>query len=353
MPTVDPTRFQTANINHMLEAGLQLVRNRIDLPTLVRDAFFEEARSWMDIAPRGRSAATISKAWLSINDAVLDFLDVLVGADTQEWESWVQRTGKALSSPANSIRVAEAPSDAKSVETRRYLDVISVAATYDLDIPETPAAWRSISILQQSAPDRLAELQRLITEFQERLARQFVLDIDSRIDASLQRSSPRPFERDQYRRPTSNAGKRVQSQSTGNNSSAAPVARRQTTRTPDKLVEAVQQFTLIELSDFVKKFEEVFEVTAAAPVAVAAASRSAAAPEDSEEPNSFDVVLEAVGEKKLQVIRSVRDLTSLGLGEAKALVDGAPKAVVTAVTKETAEKVKGQLEAAGATVTVR
>jgi large subunit ribosomal protein L7/L12 len=122
----------------------------------------------------------------------------------------------------------------------------------------------------------------------------------------------------------------------------------------DELLDAFKELTLIELSEFVKKFEETFEVTAAAPVAVAAAGAGAAAPvEEVEEKNSFDVVLEAAGEKKIQVIKEVRALTSLGLGEAKAVVDGAPSNVLEGVNKETAEKAKAQLEEAGATVTLK
>jgi large subunit ribosomal protein L7/L12 len=123
--------------------------------------------------------------------------------------------------------------------------------------------------------------------------------------------------------------------------------------TTDQLIEAFKELTLIELSEFVKKFEEVFEVTAAAPVAVAAAAGPAAAAEEVEEKDSFDVVLEAAGEKKIQVIKEVRALTSLGLGEAKALVDGAPATVIEGANKETAEKAKAQLEEAGATVTLK
>lgn len=121
----------------------------------------------------------------------------------------------------------------------------------------------------------------------------------------------------------------------------------------DELIEAFKELTLIELSEFVKKFEEVFEVTAAAPVAVAAAGGAAADVEEVEEKTEFDVILESAGEKKIQVIKEVRALTSLGLGEAKALVDGAPKAVLEGVNKEAADKAKEQLEAAGATVTVK
>ena len=122
----------------------------------------------------------------------------------------------------------------------------------------------------------------------------------------------------------------------------------------DQLIDAFKELTLIELSEFVKKFEEVFEVTAAAPVAVAAAGGGAAAPaEEVEEKDSFDVVLEAAGDKKIQVIKEVRALTSLGLGEAKAVVDGAPATVLEGVNKETAEKAKAQLEEAGATVTLK
>ncbi len=124
--------------------------------------------------------------------------------------------------------------------------------------------------------------------------------------------------------------------------------------TSDQLIEAFKELTLIELSEFVKKFEETFEVTAAAPVAVAAAGGGAAAAvEEVEEKDSFDVVLEAAGEKKIQVIKEVRTLTSLGLGEAKALVDGAPGVVLEGANKETAEKAKAVLEAAGATVTLK
>jgi ribosomal protein L7/L12 len=122
----------------------------------------------------------------------------------------------------------------------------------------------------------------------------------------------------------------------------------------DELLDAFKELTLIELSEFVKKFEETFEVTAAAPVAVAAAGAGAAAPaEEVEEKDSFDVVLEAAGDKKIQVIKEVRALTSLGLGEAKALVDGAPSTVLEGANKEAAEKAKAQLEEAGATITLK
>jgi len=124
----------------------------------------------------------------------------------------------------------------------------------------------------------------------------------------------------------------------------------------DELLDAFKELSLIELSEFVKKFEETFDVTAAAPVAVAAAPGAgggAAAPVEEEEKDSFDVILESVGDKKIQVIKEVRALTSLGLGEAKALVDGAPKPVLEGANKETADKAKAQLEAAGATVTLK
>ena len=121
----------------------------------------------------------------------------------------------------------------------------------------------------------------------------------------------------------------------------------------DELIEAFKELTLIELSEFVKKFEEVFEVTAAAPVAAAAAGGAAAPAEEVEEQTAFDVILEAAGDKKIQVIKEVRALTSLGLGEAKAVVDGAPATVLEGANKETADKAKAQLEAAGATVTLK
>ncbi len=124
----------------------------------------------------------------------------------------------------------------------------------------------------------------------------------------------------------------------------------------EDLLDAFKEMTLIELSEFVKLFEETFEVTAAAPVAVAAAGAPAAGGGDAaaeEEKDSFDVVLEAAGDKKIQVIKEVRTLTSLGLKEAKDLVEGAPKPVLEKVNKETADKAKEALEAAGATVTVK
>ena len=123
--------------------------------------------------------------------------------------------------------------------------------------------------------------------------------------------------------------------------------------TTDQLIEAFKELSLIELSDFVKKFEEVFEVTAAAPVAVAAAAAPGAAADAAEEKDSFDVVLEAAGDQKIQVIKEVRALTNLGLGEAKAVVDGAPANVLEGVNKETAEKAKAALEGAGAKVTLK
>ncbi|MBN9139451.1 MAG: 50S ribosomal protein L7/L12 [Micrococcales bacterium] len=125
----------------------------------------------------------------------------------------------------------------------------------------------------------------------------------------------------------------------------------------DELLEAFKELSLIELSEFVKKFEETFEVTAAAPVAVAAAAPAAGGAgggaEEAEEKDSFDVVLEAAGDKKIQVIKEVRALTNLGLGEAKAVVDGAPSTVLEGANKETAEKAKAQLEEAGATVVLK
>jgi len=125
----------------------------------------------------------------------------------------------------------------------------------------------------------------------------------------------------------------------------------------DELLEAFKELSLIELSEFVKKFEETFEVTAAAPVAVAAAAPAAGGAGGgeaaAEEKDSFDVVLEAAGDKKIQVIKEVRALTSLGLGEAKALVDGAPSTVLEGANKETADKAKAQLEEAGATVVLK
>ena len=122
------------------------------------------------------------------------------------------------------------------------------------------------------------------------------------------------------------------------------------------LLDAFKEMTLLELSEFVKSFEETFDVKAAAPVAVAAAAggAGAAAPaEEAEEQDEFDVILEAAGDKKIQVIKEVRTLTSLGLKEAKDLVDGAPKTVLEKVNKEAAEKAKTALEGAGASVPVK
>ena len=124
-----------------------------------------------------------------------------------------------------------------------------------------------------------------------------------------------------------------------------------------ELLEAFKEMTLLELSDFVKQFEETFDVKAAAPVAVAAPAVGGAAggaeAEQAEEQDEFDVILEAAGEKKIQVIKEVRSLTSLGLKEAKDLVDGAPKTVLEKVNKESADKARAALEGAGATVTVK
>ncbi len=120
----------------------------------------------------------------------------------------------------------------------------------------------------------------------------------------------------------------------------------------DELLDAFKEMTLIELSEFVKLFEDTFDVTAAAPVAAAPVG-GAAAPEAVEEQSEFDVVLLAAGEKKIQVIKEVRALTSLGLKEAKDLVDGAPKPVLEKVDKAAAEKAKDQLEAAGASVELK
>ncbi len=123
----------------------------------------------------------------------------------------------------------------------------------------------------------------------------------------------------------------------------------------DDLLDAFKEMTLLELSEFVKQFEETFEVTAAAPVAAAAPAAGGGGGEAAavEEQDEFDVILEAAGDKKIQVIKEVRSLTSLGLKEAKDLVDGAPKAVLEKATKEAAAKAKAALEGAGATVTVK
>ena len=126
--------------------------------------------------------------------------------------------------------------------------------------------------------------------------------------------------------------------------------------TTDELLDAFKEMTLLELSEFVKQFEDTFGVTAAAPVAVAAAPAAGGggdAAEAAEEQDEFDVVLEAAGEKKINVIKEVRSLTSLGLKEAKELVEAAPKPVLEKVTKEAADKAKEALEGAGASVTVK
>jgi large subunit ribosomal protein L7/L12 len=124
----------------------------------------------------------------------------------------------------------------------------------------------------------------------------------------------------------------------------------------DELLDAFKEMTLLELSEFVKQFEDTFGVTAAAPVAVAAAPAAGGAGDAggaAEEQDEFDVVLEAAGDKKINVIKEVRALTSLGLKEAKELVESAPKAILEKVNKEAADKAKEALEGAGATVSVK
>ena len=121
----------------------------------------------------------------------------------------------------------------------------------------------------------------------------------------------------------------------------------------DELLDAFKEMTLIELSEFVKQFEEVFEVTAAAPVAMVQGGGGAAPVEAEVEKDSFDVVLEADGGKKIQVIKVVRELTGLGLKEAKDAVEAAPKAILEGVNKEKAEAAKAKLEGEGAKVTLK
>ncbi|MBC8414286.1 MAG: 50S ribosomal protein L7/L12 [Nitrospira sp.] len=123
--------------------------------------------------------------------------------------------------------------------------------------------------------------------------------------------------------------------------------------TKDDVFEYIDKMTIIEMSEFIKEFEERYGVTAAAPVAVAAAGAAPAAGEAAAEKTEFDVVLTAAGDKKIQVIKAVRELTSLGLKEAKELVDGAPQPVKTGVSKEESEAMKATLEAAGATVELK
>ena len=121
----------------------------------------------------------------------------------------------------------------------------------------------------------------------------------------------------------------------------------------DELLDAFKEMTLIELSEFVKQFEETFEVTAAAPVAVAGPAAAAAPAEAEAEKDSFDVVLEGDGGKKIQVIKVVRELTGLGLKEAKDTVEAAPKAILEGVNKEKAEEAKAKLEGEGAKVSLK
>jgi len=123
--------------------------------------------------------------------------------------------------------------------------------------------------------------------------------------------------------------------------------------TKAEILDAISSMTVLELSELLKEFEERFGVSAAAPMAAAAPAAAAEAAPAEEEKDEFDVVLTAAGEKKIQVIKEVRSLTSLGLKEAKDLVDGAPKAVLEKASKEDAEKAKAQLEAAGATVELK
>jgi large subunit ribosomal protein L7/L12 len=123
--------------------------------------------------------------------------------------------------------------------------------------------------------------------------------------------------------------------------------------TQEEVLDAISNWTVLELSEFVKSFEEKFGVTAAAPVAMAAAGGGPAPAEVEEEKDEFDVVLTGAGDKKIQVIKEVRTLTSLGLKEAKDLVDSAPKPVLEKVTKEQAEEAKGKLEGVGAAVELR
>jgi large subunit ribosomal protein L7/L12 len=123
--------------------------------------------------------------------------------------------------------------------------------------------------------------------------------------------------------------------------------------TKDQVFEYIDKMTILEMSEFIKEFEERYDVTAAAPVAVAAAGAPAAAEAAEEEKTSFDVVLSAAGDKKIQVIKAVRELTSLGLKEAKELVDGAPQPVKTGVAKEEADAIKAKLEEQGAIVELK
>ncbi len=121
----------------------------------------------------------------------------------------------------------------------------------------------------------------------------------------------------------------------------------------EDVVEYISSMTVLELSDFVKELEDKFGVTAAAPVAMAAAGPAAQAQEEAEEKTEFDVVLTAIGDKKIQVIKTVRAITGLGLKEAKALVDGVPGNVKEGVSQEEADDIKGQLEEAGGAVEIK
>jgi len=123
--------------------------------------------------------------------------------------------------------------------------------------------------------------------------------------------------------------------------------------TKDQVFEYIDKMTILEMSEFIKEFEERYDVTAAAPVAIAAGAPAAAEGGAAEEKTSFDVILSAAGDKKIQVIKAVRELTSLGLKEAKELVDGAPQPVKTGIAKDEAEAVKAKLEEQGAVVELK
>jgi len=123
--------------------------------------------------------------------------------------------------------------------------------------------------------------------------------------------------------------------------------------TKEDMITAIESMTVLEMSELVSMLEEKFGVSAAAPVAVAAAPAAGGAAETAEEKSEFDVVLTAAGDKKIQVIKAVREITGLGLKDAKDLVDGAPKAVKEGAAKEEAEEIKGKLEEAGATVELK
>lgn len=292
----------------------------------------------------------LGRAWTGLTPGLLAFLALILFADDREWSLWVSGAEEYLDFMQRDFRTS-------SLGRRRdweedIIAILDEGSRYGLDLPDTPSAWRSYSTLREEHEPRIAEIDRLAKRMRERVgvAAQEAIDLQLARDVELQRVKGEAFKRhglraELTRRGTASHGKRVARLHQQRVLDAEKSSQPQT-----DLLSAVRELNVIELGEFVKKFQETFDVRVDAPPADSPAVGDQGVHAGV---SAFDVILERVGDKKIQVIKEVRALTSLGLGEAKRLVDEAPNTVIFAVDGRLADEARAALEQAGATVELR